>query len=98
MTAEADVIDGTNVVNTEPKEKTEPRMDIVIDVLIYELKVKMKLRKLQESQPCDDATDDTEEANTDSEVRDYGQADGQLVHKPDEDVEDADHTCLSAME
>ena len=49
MIAEADVTDGTNVVNTEPKEKTEPRMDSVIDVLIYELKVKMKLKKLQES-------------------------------------------------
>ena len=95
MIAEADVTDGTNVVNTEPKEKTEPRMDIVIDVLIYELKVKMKLKKHQESQLCDDATDDTEEANTDSDVRDYGQADGQLVHKPDEDAEDADHKHLT---
>ena len=46
MIAEAEVTDVTNVVNTEPKE-TEPRMDIVIDVPIYELKVKMKLKKLQ---------------------------------------------------
>ena len=34
MIAEADVTDGTNVVNTEPKEKTEPRMDTVIDVKV----------------------------------------------------------------
>ena len=34
MIAEADVTDDTNVVNTEPKVNTEPRMDIVIDVIM----------------------------------------------------------------
>ena len=34
MIAEADVTDGTNIVNTEPKVNTEPRMDIVIDVIM----------------------------------------------------------------
>ena len=53
----------------------------------------MKLKKHQGSQLCDDATDDTEEINPD--VRDYGHADGQLAHKPDEDAEDADHKHLN---
>ena len=55
----------------------------------------MKLKKHQGSQLCDDATDDTEEINPDSDVRDYGHADGQLVHKPDED---ADHKHLDCQQ
>ena len=34
MIAEADVTDGTNGVNTGPKVNIEPRMDIVIDVIM----------------------------------------------------------------
>ena len=34
MIAEADVTDGTNIVNTEPKVNTEPSMDTVKDVIM----------------------------------------------------------------
>ena len=55
----------------------------------------MKLKKHRGRQQCDEATDDTDEIKPDSDVRDHGHADGQLVHKPDED---ADHIHLDCQQ